>query len=292
MKILETHIVPAITEKIRLQEYGVSIFTNITSRSRLKKAIKRGEILIDGEVAVTSHWILPGQKIELLQQEKKPKKIFRLNLDVTYEDSFLAVINKPKGYPTSGNFFKTIENALPFNLKVSEEKDALPFPLPVHRLDNPTSGLLLIAKTGSSLTKLNLAFQEKRITKIYLALVYGSCPESFIVTKEIEGKPSKTTFSIVRSFQKKGEIFSLVEAYPETGRTHQIRIHLSNYGHPIVGDQVYGMENDIHLNKGLFLAAIGLNFGHPETGEELVFKIQPPQFFQKFLSHLEPIVLP
>lgn len=292
MKIIETHIVPAITEKIRLQEYGVSIFTNITKRSGLKKAIKRGELLIDGEIADTSHWIHPGQRIELLQQEKRPKKIFRLNLEIIYEDTFLAVINKPKGYPTSGNFFKTIENTLPHNLKISEEEDALPYPLPVHRLDNPTSGLLVIAKTRSSLTKLNLAFQEKKISKIYLALVEGICPDSFVVEEEMDGKASRTNFSLIRNYTSNGEKFSLIEAYPSTGRTHQIRIHLSNSGFPIVGDRDYGKENASLLNRGLFLSAIGLNFIHPKTGEELNFRIPPPPFFEKFLHHLDTSSLP
>ncbi|UJH90513.1 hypothetical protein LZ575_17150 [Antarcticibacterium sp. 1MA-6-2] len=132
MKILETHIVPAISEEIRLQDYAPQVFKIISSRSGIKKAIKREEILIDGKIGKTSDWVKPNQKIELLQQEKQEKKIFQLKLEVVFEDQYLAVVNKPAGYPTSGNFFKTIENALPFNLQASQEDDSLPYPLPVH----------------------------------------------------------------------------------------------------------------------------------------------------------------
>ena len=281
MKILESHIVPAIQGKIRLQEYAVDIFKSITSRSGIKKAIKRQEILIDGQIAKTSDWIEEHQKIELLQQEIKPKKMFSLKLEVIFEDDYFAVINKLAGYPTSGNFFKTIENALPFNLKISDAQDALPYPLPVHRLDNPTGGLLLIAKTRFAQTKLYQSFETREIEKTYTALVHGTTPETAIFSEEIDQKSASTRIQTLSSFSFKNENFSLVEVHPDTGRTHQIRIHLSQHGFPIVGDKEHGTGSEPFTKKGLYLAAIGLRLSHPVTNEPLDFKMKIPRKFEQ-----------
>lgn len=280
MKILESHIVPAIPEKIRLQEYAVDIFQSIPSRSGIKKAIKRQEILIDGLIAKTSDWIEEHQKIELLQQQIKPKKIFSLKLEVIFEDDYLAVINKLPGYPTSGNYFKTIENALPFNLKISEEPDALPYPLPVHRLDNPTGGMLLIAKTRIAQTKLYRSFERKEIEKTYTALVHGTTPETAIFSEEIDQKSASTNIKTLSIFSFKNEDYSLVEVNPDTGRTHQIRIHLAQHGFPIVGDQEHGKGSAPFPKKGLYLAAIGLRLTHPVTYKPLEFKMKIPRKFE------------
>lgn len=176
MKIIESHIVPAISQKIRLQEYAVGIFKMLPSKSGLKKAIKKEEILLNGKIAKTSDWIEEHQQIEYIQKEEKQLKIFRLKLEIIYEDDHLAVINKPAGYSTSGNYFKTIEHTLPFNLKISASENALAYPIPVHRLDNPTSGLLIVAKTKSAQLKLHQDFEDKKIQKLYLALVKGETP--------------------------------------------------------------------------------------------------------------------
>jgi len=280
LKILETHIVPALDEKIRLQEYAASAFKTISTRSGIKKAIKRKEILIDGTIGNTSDWVEEHQKLELLQQETPLKKIFQHRLEVVFEDDFLAVVKKPAGYPTSGNYFKTIENALPFNLKVSAEKDALPYPLPVHRLDNPTSGLLLIAKTRIAQTKLNLAFEHKEIQKTYLALVHGEAQETCIYNTNIESKPALTKVTRIEAFSFKHNPYSLLEVFPETGRTHQIRIHLSGNDLPIVGDMEYGLKIHPFQKKGLYLTAIALNFSHPISKEAMSVKIDPPQKFR------------
>jgi len=244
LKIKETHIVPAINEKIRLQEYAVSIFPSLTTKSSLKKAIKKELILLDDQPARTSDWISEGQKIELLEPEKPNKKVFTLKLEIIFEDEYLALIHKPAGIPTSGNYFKTITNALPFNLKPSNQKDTLTAPLPVHRLDNPTSGILLIAKSKAAQVALNRLFQEKKIIKSYHALVLGTISDSLILKNPIEEKNAETQIEIIENFQFKNENFSLVKAFPKTGRTHQIRIHLAENGNPIVGDKLYGKASE------------------------------------------------
>lgn len=280
MKIKETHIIPAVSEKIRLQEYAVSIFTSLPTKSSLKKALKKDLILLDGQPAKTSDWIKEGQKLDLLETENTVKKVFPLKLDVIFEDDYLAVINKPAGIPTSGNYFRTIENALPFNLKESNAKDALPTPLPVHRLDNPTSGLLLIAKSKFAQVQLNRFFEEKRIKKSYHALVSGIIPISVTLDKPIEDKNAETSIEILEHFQLKNENFSLVRAFPKTGRTHQIRIHLAEIANPIVGDKFYGQASEVLKTGGLFLAATGLELRHPVSKDYMVFELPLPKKFR------------
>ena len=279
MKILETHIVPALEEKIRLQEYAASVFKSIPTRSGIKKAIKRQEILINGKVAETSDWIEENQKIELVYTETSAKKIFQVKLEVVFEDNYMAVVHKPAGYPSSGNYFRTIENALPFNLKVSDGNDALPYPLPVHRLDNPTSGLLVVAKTRIAQIQLNKSFENKKIIKTYLALVEGETPPNFVYENAIDGKEAITKGKRQMLFRRKDRFFSLLELNPETGRTHQIRRHLSLNGYPIVGDKEYGTGEEFFPKKGLFLTAIGLKFVHPINSEFIELKLQYPKKF-------------
>lgn len=280
MKIKETHIVPAVSYKMRLQEYAFSIFPSLPTKSSLKKAVKKKLILLDGRPAETSDWIKQGQKLELLEAENPVKKVFNLKLEILFEDDFLAVVNKPAGIPTSGNYFKTIENALPFNLKKTTAIDALHTPLPVHRLDNPTSGLLLIAKTKLVQVDLNRLFEEKNIRKSYHTLVFGSLLNSFILDDPIDNKEAETKIEILEQFQFKGENFTLIKAFPQTGRTHQIRIHLAGNGNPILGDKLYGATSAIRKKEGLFLAATGLEFKHPITKKNMNFKLPLPNKFK------------
>ena len=281
MKVVEKHIVPQIQNPIRLQEYASSIFKTITTRSGIKKAIKKQLILLNRKPANTGDWIKEGQLLELLAEELPQKKIFRLQLKIIFNDNFLAVIQKPSGYPTNGNYFKTVENALPYNLENSTEKDALPYPTPVHRLDNPTSGLLLVAKTKNVQVKLNQDFEEKNIRKSYLAIVSGEIPSTGTFNSPIEGKTAATKFQLKKTFQKNDKTYSLVELFPITGRTHQIRIHLSKNGNPIVGDEVYGSSENA---KGILLAAHSLAFTHPSTKKSLHFENTFPKKFEKFIG--------
>lgn len=284
LKIIESHIVPAVATNVRLQEYAVGIFKMLPSKSGLKKAIKKEQILLNGKIAHTSDWIQEHQQIDYIQKDEKLLKVFQLKLEVVFEDEYLAVINKPAGYPTSGNYFKTIEHALPFNLETSTLPDALPYPLPVHRLDNPTSGLLIVAKTKSAQLQLHQDFEDKEIQKTYLALVIGETLLEDSIQTKIEDKEAFTTYRKLKSFLHKENSYSLVEVTLKTGRTHQIRIHLCSSGFPIVGDKLYGSGENPFSKKGLYLAAIGLGFQHPIHKTLHKLHLEFPSKFRKAVS--------
>lgn len=285
LKIIETHIVPELPDKIRLQEYAANVFSSISTRSGIKKAIKRGLILLDDRPAGTGDWIWEGQRIDLLKPASTSKKTFDLRIPVLYEDEYLAVVHKPAGFPTSGNYFKTIQNALPGNLKASKKQDVLKNPLPVHRLDNPTSGILICAKTRNSLVELQKAFSEKRIKKQYAALVHGEIEEIYEATASIEGKPAKTIIIPDIILKIRDEKYTLAKAIPFTGRTHQIRIHLSGINHPIVGDDIYGIEeNGIFKNRLLYLFAQEISFQHPVSFHEIKCKLKLPKRFRNLIN--------
>ncbi len=285
MEIIQTHIVPEGISGIRFREYVFGIFTGIPSRKGIRKAIRRGEFRIDGEVAVTGIWVESGMRIELIRRDRKPRKIFHLDLDVVFEDDHLAVIDKPAGFDVSGNTFRTITNALPANLAVSPEDDVLPAPRTVHRLDNQTRGLLIVAKTARAQMVLGLLFEKKAIRKRYRAIVIGQIPESGRVERPIEKRPAITVYRRTEMFQSlRNEWLSRVDLWPETGRTHQLRKHMKHIGHPILGDKRYGTEGMILKGRGLFLCAVELRFPHPISEEPLQIEIPEPAKFTQILA--------
>jgi len=147
MKKRESHIVPALSEEVRLSDYVAGIFKSIPFKKGMKKAIERGKVQVNGEVAKTSKYLKGGEEIVLFDLDDEINiPVFEMKLDVLFEDDHFAIINKPPGLVVSGNKFQTVENALPHNLKQSQLVDSLIRPQPVHRLDFPTSGLLLIGK--------------------------------------------------------------------------------------------------------------------------------------------------
>ena len=287
MQILQEHIVPKGIPKIRLLDYTLQVFSIIPSRSQMKKVIKQGAVLVDGEVGQKSDWVFENQKITLTDSAVKPQKPLGLKLDIIFEDEHIAIINKPAGIEVSGNKFFTVQNALMTNINPSSEPDILKWAVPVHRLDMPTSGLLLIAKTASAVIKLGQQFEERFVQKKYLAIVAGNIPENGEINSDIDGQKALTGFSCIkRCHSLKVNWLSLVELTPHTGRRHQLRIHMADYGFPIVGDRKYN-NGPLLIGKGMFLTAIGLSFLHPHLNNPMNISINLPNKFNALLEREE-----
>lgn len=285
MPVINTHIVPEAIADIRLSDYLLEIFSSLPSKKGIKKAIKRGEVLVNGESSNTGYWVKPNDTIELLESSANPPKSYDLKLEVVFEDDYMAVINKPAGISVSGNQYRTIQNALMNNVRLSTQEDALRWVKPVHRLDNPTSGLLIVAKTAKALVRLGQQFENKEIQKTYVAIVNGKPPESGTINFDIDGLSSLTDYELIKTVPSlKNEFVSLVKLFPKTGRTHQIRKHLSQLGFPIIGDKLYGEKENLLNGKGLFLCSLELLLKHPLEGRELQIKTSIPY---KFTSLLE-----
>jgi len=285
LQLLAKHSVPPSKERKRLSDYSCGIFSQLVSRKSVKRAIKNGAIRVNGQIQGTSYWVQEGDEIQLYELALTPPQSLPFTLEVLLEDEDLAVIHKPAGIVVSGNQYRTIANALSHNLQPSQLEDALAWPRPVHRLDQGTSGPLLIAKTTLAHVKLGQLFENKGIQKRYRAVCIGEVAAEGIIESPIEGKASRSLYRNVRTVPSiKNGYLSLVELIPETGRTHQLRIHLSELGHPILGDKLYGEDGLILKGKGLFLAAISLEFPHPRTGRTCQLSIAQPAKFAKRLN--------
>ncbi|MFK5879860.1 MAG: RluA family pseudouridine synthase [Flavobacteriaceae bacterium] len=285
MILAETHIVPKQENQIRIQEYAVGVFELCKTKSSLKKVIKKGLLKIDGKICSTANFIKGGEEISLFQpKDNISMKKLILALDIIYEDDYLAIINKPAGILVSGNKFKTIANGLPQNLIPSSQSDAV-IPQPVHRLDYPTTGLLLIGKTSASILTLNKLFENKEIQKEYIAVTVGKMKASGSVDFPIDGKKSYSHYEVIKTvFSERFEFLNLVKLFPKTGRRHQLRKHLSLIGNPILGDVEYGFENLILKGKGLYLHASRLQFTHPITKEPVDISNKIPKKFRKIFT--------
>ncbi len=270
---------------MRFQEFCCNHIELIPSRAGVKKAIKRGEILIDGSPAETGRLMRNGMVVELIDGTLPSTRRFIVDLPVLFEDEFVAVIQKPAGIPVSGNLFKTVQNGLAGNVKPSSEPDALPVPRPVHRLDALTTGILVIAKTTKARIEMGRLFEERLVKKTYQAVVIGETPESGEMDFPIEEKESHSSFEKLGTTPSlKSGTLTLLKLKPHTGRTHQLRIHCALSGFPIAGDTVHGDPDNTILHKGLFLCATEISFPHPITDETVSVAIDLPKKFARYLE--------
>ncbi len=251
----------------------MGIFSTVPTKSALKKAIKKGRVFVNGKEASTAIQIRGNEIITLHAPAPiSSGKQLVMPLEVLYEDDDLAVIHKPAGILVSGNHFRTISNALEQNLNQSAKLDAVR-PQPVHRLDYPTTGVLLVGKTSSSITALNSLFEQQQVSKTYLAITIGDMPLQGSLTTPIHTKKAHSDYTVLKTVPSArfGKL-NLVSLSPKTGRRHQLRIHLAGLGNPILGDQHYGQTPLILKGKGLYLHAFSLELPHPITGKRMVFK--------------------
>jgi 23S rRNA pseudouridine1911/1915/1917 synthase len=290
MALLETHIIPTTVKSQYLTVYAPTVFKYLTSKAKTKQAILSGHLKVNGNKVGESQIINPNDILDLtavVQVINKTKKTkgFDLEVEVCYEDEHIAAVNKPSGLQVMGNQLKTLENCLPYNITPSAEKDALEFPVPVHRLDEPTSGIVLIAKTHRAQVILGKMFQEKKIHKRYKALIIGKLVGMADINVPIERQPAHTQYKAVKNCPSfLYDAVSIVELFPVTGRTHQLRIHMSELGHPIIGDKFYTKGHKLYDEKGLFLCSDLVSFEHPFTKKSIKIEIKIPSKFSRFLE--------
>lgn len=287
MILLEKHLVPLLEKPIRLQEYGIGIFATKPTRSGFKKAIKKELVYVNGSVASTAIFIKGNELIELYKEENRNVKEFIFPLNVIFEDDHLAVIHKPAGILVNGNSFATIQNALAKNVQKSSQKDAVA-PRTVHRLDYPTSGLLLTGKTSSAIIALSKLFEYKRIQKTYLAVTLGTMNSEGIINSPIDEKEALTTYTVIASVtSERFGFLNLVRLKPKTGRKHQLRKHLFEIGTPILGDKDYFLEDLISYGNGLYLHAYKLDFIHPVTQKQLTITSAIPKKISRIFPNVQ-----
>ena len=261
----------------------MGLFSSCATKSALKKILNKGLIRVNGEKATTATFIHGGEEIELIKEEiSEPEHQLEYELHVLYEDEHLAAIYKPAGIAVSGNKFKTVANALEQNLSKSNLPDIC-HPQPAHRLDYPTTGVLLAGKTSSGIRALNLMFEEKEIEKSYLAVAIGEIKKlKGDFDEAIDDKEAFTSYEVLDSvISERFGFLNLVLLQPATGRRHQLRKHLSSRGNAILGDADYSLEGLLLKGKGLYLHAYSVEFTHPFTEENLTIQAPIPKKFLK-----------
>ncbi len=282
--------ITGLTKTTNIIDYCAKQVKLLGSKSAAIKAINAGKLRINGKLANLNSRLTNGDVLELtLEQSKSKSSIKGLpDVPIIFEDDYLIVINKPGGIAVNGNRNKTVENALKQQATKSIQSDALSHPIAAHRLDVPTKGLVILAKTKTALIRLNKAFQAGKIDKEYMAVVHGKLEEEGRITLPIQGKKAETRYITTRIVPSKVfDHLSLVRLQLITGRTHQLRIHLNSINHLIVGDKQYAGEQKTILGKGLFLCACRLSFIHPITKDRLSITIDPPARFKKILDREE-----
>ena len=271
------------------------------SRSQANEAIKAGTVLVNGKSAKAMYAVKEGDVItyELPEEEVLEYKAEDIPLDIIYEDADVAVVNKPQGmvvHPSAGHTSGTLVNALMYHVKDLSSINGVVRPGIVHRIDKDTSGLLMIAKNDKAHNALAAELKDKKSLRKYVAIVHGNLPNDRGVIEApigrsdkdrkkqavtAKGKPAVTRFTVLERFGN----YTLVELQLETGRTHQIRVHMAYIGHPVAGDPLYGPRKTLK-GHGQFLHAKTLGFTHPTTGELVEFTAEEPAIFKETLEKL------
>lgn len=287
----------------RLDSYLADALSELT-RSRIQKLIAEECITVNGKAVRSNYKLRQGDEISVLIPEAKETQIVaeEIPLDIVYEDDCMLVVNKPQGmvvHPAAGNYGGTLVNALMAycgdNLSGINGEIR---PGILHRIDKDTSGLLMVAKNDRAHLGLSEQIKEHSLTREYLALVHGKIKEDSGTIDAPIGRDEKdrkkmtitdknsrnavTHFFVLERFDK----YTFVRCRLETGRTHQIRVHMSKNGHPIVGDPVYGKKKEDFKLNGQLLHAHLIGFIHPETGEYMEFSRPIPEYFNDILEKL------
>lgn len=273
-----------------------------SSRSQVQSWISKGLVKVNGQESKANYKCQEGDMLDWSIPEPEALKILPENipLDIVYEDQDLLVVNKEKGmvvHPSAGHQTGTMVNALLYHCQDLSGINGVERPGIVHRIDKDTSGLLVVAKNDLAHRNLSEQMSEKTIERKYEALVHGEIPhETGMVDAPIgrdpkdrqkmtvvdNGKPAITHFQVLKSYPD----YTRIECQLETGRTHQIRVHMRYIGYPLVGDPKYGPRKTLDAN-GQVLHAKSLAFTHPKTGEWLKFEAPLPTYFADVIDYIE-----
>lgn len=286
----------------RIDKYLAEVMSDY-SRSFLQKQLKNGNVSVNEKKAKASLKVIEDDEVRILIPENSEPDIVPENipLDILYEDQQLLVVNKPKGmvvHPSAGHYSKTLVNALMFHCKdqLSGINGVLR-PGIVHRIDMDTTGALVVCKTDLAHQSLAEQLKVHSITRRYHAIVHGRLKEDFgtiegtigrhpmdrkkMAINVKNGKSATTHYKVLERFEQ----FTYVECQLETGRTHQIRVHMSSIGHPLLGDVIYGPKKSaVSGLQGQTLHAMILGFIHPVSGEYMEFTAPLPEYFEKLLK--------
>ncbi len=284
----------------RIDSYIASV-TEL-SRSNVQKLIESGAILVNGKPCKANYKLRTGDVAEIQMPEPEDIEALPENipLDIIYEDSDIIVINKARGmvvHPAAGNYTGTLVNALLYHCKDLSDINGVRRPGIVHRIDKDTTGLLAVAKNNNAHLVLAEQLQDHTMSRVYYAVVEGIIGENSgtvnapigrhdndrkkMAVNTRVGKPAVTHFEVIERLDN----CTLVKCRLETGRTHQIRVHMAYTGHPVTGDPVYGIKNNRGM-EGQALHAGELTLIHPATGQPVTFKAPLPEDFEKLLKRL------
>ncbi|MBF0216506.1 MAG: RluA family pseudouridine synthase [Candidatus Omnitrophica bacterium] len=275
----------------RVDKYVATMLGDERSRTYVRDLITEGHITVNGASVKPSYVLKPGDSVSCLFAPKGSSDIEpeEIPVNVIYEDNWIMVIDKTAGlvvHPGAGNKNGTLVSAVLFRCREVASSGDGARPGIVHRLDKDTSGLIVVAKNDRAHRSLSKQFQKRNVKKRYIALVRGVVgPDNGIVDQPLardlkdhrrivvdheRGKPACTVFHVAKRFER----FTVLKLEPESGRTHQIRVHLAHIGHPVLGDKVYGIGNEMPRHA---LHADKLGFTHPDTGKFVEFVAPVPE---------------
>ncbi len=306
---MKTFIVEKGEENNRIDSY-LAKQKDAFSRVAIQRLMEEQKILVNGKKTKPSYKIQENDKITMEKEQPKEIKLKaqEIPIEIIYEDADIIVVNKPKGmvvHPANGNPDGTLVNAI-----MAICKDSLSGiggeirPGIVHRIDKDTSGILMIAKNDKAHIKLSEQIKNHEVKKIYIAMVRGIVKEDEATINMPIGRSTKDRkkMAVIRNGKEAITHFKVIERYPkhnctllevkiETGRTHQIRVHLSQIGYPIIGDIVYSNGKNEWGIQGQCLHAKSLRFNHPATGEEMFLEAELPEYFQTMILGTEEKII-